>query len=329
MEKQGLKSKLPNKISIGDSSGDNQGGTVTMKMTPLQSNCEQVTCKEQFSKAEHMQIRHTVSKLKHKGKAKSIFVKTMDKSSPSSNLGPANGSPVTKDPELVVLCSMLDEAHTNAIMRLHLQEKLKETGKNETQLSRALKKFYSKLMESEYRLTMMQCDQSTTKTIMANLAKDRKKIINFIGGEEVAVRLVEQRQNKCKERKERIEQYVKVLHKTPKGVYFQDDEMDEDTRDKILEELTLEIKADVEQYIDKKYQTEIYEKLLNNIKATQLVEELECYLLLKPSANVEEWLEEKWKELAELKGTRKATEIMEIVDRTMVEESIMLKSFCK
>ena len=63
------------------------------------------------------------------------------------------------------------------------------------------------------------------------------------------------------------------MHKTPKGVYFQDEEMDEDTRGKILEELTLEIKADVEQYIDKKYQTEIYEKLL-------LVEELECYLLL-------------------------------------------------
>ena len=300
-----------------------------MKMTPPWSNYEQETCKEQFSKAEHKQMRHMVSNLKHKEKVKSIFVKTMDKSSPLSNHGPVNGSPVTKDPELVILCSMLDEAHTNAIMRLQLQQKLQETGKDETPLSRALKKYYSKLMESDYRLTMMQCDQSTTKTIMANLAKDRKKIINFIGGEEVAVRLVQHRQNKCKERKEQIEQYIKNLHKTPKGVYFQDDKMDEDARDKLIEELTLEIKADVEQYIDEKYRTEIYEKLLNNIKATQLVEELECHLLLKPSANGEEWLKEKWKELAELKGTKKATEIIEIVRRTMAEESIMFKSFCK
>lgn len=321
MEKQGLKSKLT--ISSG-LSGSNHGGTVNMKMTPQWS-----PHKEQFSKAEHIQMRHIVSKMKHKGKVKSIFVKTMDKSSPSSNLGPVNGSPVTKDPELVVLCSMLDEAHTNAIMRLHLQDKLQETGKTETPLTRALKKYYSRLMESEYRLTIMQCDQSTTKTIMANLVKDRKKIINFIGGEEVAIRLVEQHQNKCRERKERIEQYVKNLHKTPKGVYFEDDEMDDDARDKTMEELTLEIKADVEEYIDKKYQTEIYEKLLNNIKAMQLVEELECRLLLKPSANIEEWLEEKWKELAELRGTRKATEIVEIVHRTMAEESIMLKPFCK
>ena len=324
MEKQpGLKSKSTN---INDSSGRNQDGTVTMKMTPQWSKREQETHKEQFSKAEHMQMRHIVNKMKHKGKVKSIFVKTMDKSSPSSNLGPVNGSPVTRDPELVVLCSMLDEAHTNAIMRLHLQEKLQETG---TPLTRALKKYYSRLMESEYRLTIMQCDQSTTKSIMANLAKDRKKIINFIGGEEVAVRLVEQRQNKCRERKERIEQYIKNSHRTPKGVYFEDDEMNEDARDKTMEELTLEIKADVEEYIDKKYQTEIYEKLLNNIKARQLVEELECHLLLKPSANIEEWLEEKWKELAELRGTRKATEIMEIVHQTMAEESIMLKLFCK
>lgn len=323
MEKQGPKSKLTN------ISGNNHGGAVNLKLTPQWSKHEQETCKEQFSKAEHIQMRHVVSKMQHRGKVKSIFVKTMDKSSPSSNLGPVIGSPVTKDPELVVLCSMLDEAHTNAIKRLHLQEKLQEIGKNETPLTKALKKYYGKLMESEYRLTIMQCDQSTTKTIMANLAKDRKKIINFIGGEEVAVRLVKQRQNKCRERKERIEQYIKNLHKTPKGVYFEDDEMDEDARDKTMEELTLEIKADVEEYIDKKYQTEIYEKLLNNIKAMQLVEELECHLLLKPSTNIEEWLEGKWKELAELRGTRKATEIIEIVHRTMIEESIMLKPFHK
>lgn len=318
-----MKSKLTNKTSNGDLS---QSGQVKKKMTSSQSNC-----KEQHSKAEYMHMKYIVNKLKQKGRTKPIFVKTVDSSNPQSSNEPvATGSPVTRDPELVVLCSMLDEAHTNAIMRLHLQEKLQETGKKDTPLSRALKKYYSKLMESEYRLTIMQCDgQNSTKSIMANLVKDRKKIINFIGGEQVAVRLVEQRQNKCKQRKEQIEQYIKTLHKTPKGVYFQDKEMGENDRDRIMEELTLEIKADVEQYIDEKYQTEIYEKLLNNIKATQLVEELECHLLLKPSADGEKWLEEKWKELAELKGTRKATEIIEIVRKTIAEESIVLKSFRK
>ena len=327
MERQDQKSKSSNKPN---SSGESQGELVKMKMVPPQSNCEEETHKEQFSKAEQMHMKYVVSKLKPTGKVKSIFVKTMNKSSPTSNHGLlTNGSPVTRDPELVVLCSMLDEAHTNAIMRLQLQEKLQETGKDRTPLSKALKKYYNKLMESEYRLTVMQCDQRTTKTIMANLAKDRRKIINFIGGEEVAIRLVEQRQNKCKERKEHIQQYIKNLHKNPKGVYFKDEEMDENARDKITEELMLEIKADVEEYVDKKYQTEIYDKLLSNIKATQLVEELECHLLLKPSADGDEWLEEKWKELAELKGTRKATEIIEIVRQTMVEESTMLKPFCK
>ena len=275
-------------------------------------------------------MKHVASKLMmQKGKTKSIFVKTIDKRNPQSLKPILSGSPVAKDPELVVLCSMLDEVHTNAFMRLQLQEQLQETSKKETPLSRAIKKYYNKLMESEYRLTIMQCDQNSAKTIMANLAEDRKKIINFIGGEEVAVKLVEQRQNKCRERKEQIEQYIKNLRKTPKALYFQEDKMDEVTKEKIMEELTLEIKADVEEYIDKKYQTKIYENLLNNIKATQLVEELECHLLLRPSADVEKWLEEKWKELAELKGTRKATEIIEIVHQTITEESLLLKTFTK
>ena len=295
----------------------------------MMSNCEQESCKEEYSGAEYKYMKHVTSKLTQKGKTKSVFVKTVDKSSPQSLKPISTGSPVAKDPELVVLCSMLDEVHTNAFMRLQLQEQLQETGKKETPLSRAIKKYYNKLMESEYRLTIMQCDKNSAKTIMANLVKDRKKIINFIGGEAVAVKLVEQRQNKCKERKEQIERHIKNLRKSPKGFYFQEDEMDEVTREKIMEELTLEIKADVEEYIDKKYQTEIYEKLLNNIKATQLVEELECHLVLKPSADVDKWLEEKWKELAELKGTRKATEIIEIVHQTITEESILLKMFTK
>lgn len=293
------------------------------------SNSEQESCQEQYTRAEYKHMKHVTSKLTQKGKTKSVFVKSMDKSNPQSLKPISSGSPVAKDPELVVLCSMLDEVHTNAFMRLQLQEQLQETGKKKTPLSRAIKKYYNKLMESEYRLTIMQCDQSSAKTIMANLVKDRKKIINFIGGEAVAVKLVEQRQNKCKERKEQIEQYIKNLHKNPKGLYFQEDEMDEVTREKIMEELTLEIKADVEEYIDKKYQTEIYEKLLNNIKATQLVEELECHLVLRPSADIDKWLEEKWKELAELKGTRKATEIIEIVQQTITEESMLLKTFTK
>lgn len=341
MEEQSLKPKLKNKINIGSSSEKNQDETVSKKMA---LNFEQETCpkeqysktekssKEQCTKLEYVYMRHIASKLKEKGKVKSVFVKAMNKDNPrpQSKFGPeANGSPVTKDPELLVLCSMLDESHTNAIMRLHLQEKLQETGKKETPLSRALKKYYSKLLESEYRLTIMQCDQISTKTIMANLVKDRQKIIDFIGGQEVAIRLIKQRQDKCKERKAQVERYIKNIHKDSKTVCFLDDEMDEITKDKIVEELTLEIKADIEQYVDKKYQTEIYEKLLNNIKATQIVEELECHLLLEPSSDCEQWLEEKWKELAEINGTRKATEIIEIVHRTIVEESMILKSFRK
>ena len=69
----------------------------------------------------YLQI-HSYTVHGHYCKVKSIFVKTMDK---SSNLGPVNGSPVTKDPELVVLCSMLDEAHTNAIKRLRRRVKIK------------------------------------------------------------------------------------------------------------------------------------------------------------------------------------------------------------
>jgi len=342
MEEQDLKPKLKNKIVIGSSSVNNHNGTVSKEMA---LNFEQETCpkeqyskpekssKEQYTKLEYMYMKHIASKLKEKGKVKSLFVKTMDKGNPrpQPKFEPeVNGSsPVTKDPELLVLCSMLDESHTNAIMRLHLQEKLQETGKKETSLSRALKKYYSKLLDSEYRLTIMQCDQISTKTIMANLIKDRKRIIDFIGGEEVAVRLIEQRQNKCKQRKAQVERYIKNLHKDSKAMYFYDNEMDEITKDKIMEELTLEIKADIEQYVDKKYQTEIYEKLLNNIKATQIVEELECHLLLEPSSDCEKWLEDKWKELAEIKGTRKATEITDIVHRTMVEENMILKLFRK
>ena len=41
------------------------------------------------------------------------------------------------------------------------------------------------------------------------------------------------------------------MHETRKGLYFQEDEMDEVTREKIMEELILEIKADVEKYVDK------------------------------------------------------------------------------
>ena len=323
-----MESKSLNRISTSDLKEDIQDGAVSKTIKPPHSYCEQEVCKEQYSKAEYMKMRHIASKLKHKGKTKSIFVKTVDKSNPQCLQPVVTGLPVAKDPELVVLCSMLDEIHTNAFMKLHLQAELQERGENETPLSRALKKYYSKLMESEYRLTIMQCDQHSTKTIMANLVKDRKKIINFIGGEEVAIRLIEQRQNKCKQQKEQIDQYIRNL-KNPKGFHFQEEQMDEVTREKIMEELTLEIKADVEQYIDKKYQTEIYEKLLNNIKATQLVEELECHLLLKPSADSEEWLQEKWKELAELKGTRKATEIIELVQRTVIEESLVLRPFGK
>ena len=313
-------------LNVSDSTEGNQDGTE--KTTSPE---DQMICKEHHTKAEHTHMRQVASRVhQQQGRVGSIFVKTMDKGSPQLNHGPGtNRSPVTKDPELVVLCSMLDEAHTNAIMRLRLQEKLEETGKRETALSKALKKYYGKLMQSEYKLTIMHYNQTSTKTIMANLVKDRKKIIDFIGGEEVAVRLVQQRQNKHKERKEQLERYIKTLHKTPKAVYFQDDEIDEITKDKIMEELTLEIKTDIEQYVNKKYQMEIYGKLLSSIKATQLVEELECHLLLEPSVDVEEWLEGKWKELAELKGTSKATDTMEIVYQTIVKENIILKSLSK
>jgi len=140
-------------------------------------------------------------------------------------------------------------------------------------------------MDTEYRLTLLYYQnygQVDTKTIMANLVEDRKKIIEFIGGEGVADRLIKQRQVKLQERKEQVQQYIKQLQgKCPKTVCFLD-ELNAATKETVLEELKLEIKADIKEVVDEKYQEQIYESLLNQIIANQINEELECQLLLLP-----------------------------------------------
>jgi len=160
---------------------------------------------------------------------------------------------------------------------------------------------------------------------MANLVEDRKKIIEFIGGEGVADRLIKQRQAKLQQRKEQVQQYIKQLQgKCPKTVCFLD-ELNAATKETVLEELKLEIKADIKGVVDEKYQEQIYESLLNQIIANQIVEELECQLLLQPSTDIEEWLENKWKDLVERKGTQKAAEVTEIVHQTIQEDNSWVK----
>ena len=86
-----------------------------------------------------------------------------------------------------------------------------ELPKTDSSLPQALKKYYRKIMDTEYRLTLLYYQnygQVDTKTIMANLVEDRKKIIEFIGGEGVADRLIKQRQVKLQERKEQVQQYI-------------------------------------------------------------------------------------------------------------------------
>lgn len=277
--------------------------------------------KEEQSKLDYMHVKDIISKLKQKERVRSLFVKALDKTSPhSKHKQECYGSLISDDPEVIVLCSMLDEAHLQAIMDLRLEKKLPKAETDPPSLPLALKKYYRKIMDTEYRLTLLYYQnhgQVDTKTIMANLVEDRNKIIKFIGGEAVADRLVKQRQAKLQQRKEQIQQYIKHLQgKCPKTVCFLD-ELNAATRETVLEELKLEIKADIEEVVDKKHQEQVYESLLNQIIANQIVEELECQLLLRPSTNVEEWLDNKRKDLIEKKGTQMAEEVTEIVERTI------------
>jgi len=282
--------------------------------------------REEQSKLDYMHVKDIISKLKQKEKVRSLFVKAMDKESlQSKNKQECYGSLISDDPEVIVLCSMLNEAHVQAIMDLRLEKKLPKT---DSSLSQALKRYYRRIMDTEYRLTLLYYQnhgEFDTKTIMANLVEDRKKIIEFIGGEEVADRLVKRRQAKLQQRKEQIQQYIKQLQgKCPKTVCFLD-KLNAATKETVLEELKLEIKADIEEVVDEKYQEQIYENLLNQIIANQIVEELECQLLLQPSTDIEQWLESKWKDLVERKGTQKATEVTQIVQRTIQEDNSLVK----
>jgi len=86
-----------------------------------------LTKKEQ-SKLDYMHVKDIINKLKQKDKVRSLFVKALDRESPHLKYKQeCYGSLISDDPEVIVLCSMLDEAHVQAIMDLCLENYPKQT----------------------------------------------------------------------------------------------------------------------------------------------------------------------------------------------------------